>query len=439
VLTEQLNDYNYQYYVLNNPAISDQDFDLLLKELEVLELANPELANPNSPSKRVGGDITNKFEKVTHRFPMLSLSNSYSKEEISDWENRIKKSIDEEVEYVLELKYDGVAISLTYDNGQLTRGVTRGDGAVGEDVTTNVRTIRTIPLSLKAGDWPASFDIRGEIFYPLEAFAKLNEERGEAGDDLYANPRNTASGTLKNQDSKLVSERKLDCFLYYIHAEGEQFSNHFDSLNKAKEWGFKVPPASKRFIERTSSIDGIMDFIEHWDTARHDLPFEIDGIVIKVNNYRQQKVLGMTAKSPRWAIAYKFKAERVSTRLNNITYQVGRTGAITPVANLEPVQLAGTTVKRASLHNADQIAKLDIREGDLVYVEKGGEIIPKVVAVDIDARTTDKGPHVYLTHCPECKTELKRKEGEAHHYCPMRWDVSHKFWGELNILFRVKP
>jgi len=418
VLTEQLNDYNYQYYVLNNPAISDQDFDLLLKELEVLELANPELANPNSPSKRVGGDITNKFEKVTHRFPMLSLSNSYSKEEISDWENRIKKSIDEEVEYVLELKYDGVAISLTYDNGQLTRGVTRGDGAVGEDVTTNVRTIRTIPLSLKAGDWPASFDIRGEIFYPLEAFAKLNEERGEAGDDLYANPRNTASGTLKNQDSKLVSERKLDCFLYYIHAEGEQFSNHFDSLNKAKEWGFKVPPASKRFIERTSSIDGIMDFIEHWDTARHDLPFEIDGIVIKVNNYRQQKVLGMTAKSPRWAIAYKFKAERVSTRLNNITYQVGRTGAITPVANLEPVQLAGTTVKRASLHNADQIAKLDIREGDLVYVEKGGEIIPKVVAVDIDARTTDKGPHVYLTHCPECKTELKRKEGEAHHYCP---------------------
>ncbi|MDG1261362.1 MAG: NAD-dependent DNA ligase LigA [Flavobacteriales bacterium] len=417
-LTSELNEHNHNYYVLNQPTISDQEFDALLKELEKLEIEHPELADPNSPTKRVGGDITDKFQKVAHRFPMLSLSNSYSKEEIAEWSDRIKKSIDEDVEYIMELKYDGVAISLTYENGKLVRGVTRGDGAVGEDVTTNVRTIRTIPLNLKPGNYPSSFDIRGEIFFPLETFAQLNRDRKELGEELYANPRNTASGTLKNQDSKLVADRKLDCFLYYVFADGENFENHFDSLLNAKEWGFKVPPTEGRYIEKTNSVDGIMDFINHWDSARKELPFEIDGVVIKVNDYRQQRVLGLTAKSPRWAIAYKFKAERVATVLHEITYQVGRTGAITPVANLEPVQLAGTTVKRASLHNADQIEKLDIREGDTVYVEKGGEIIPKVVGVEISARKTDNGPHQYAAVCPECGTPLIRKEGEAQHYCP---------------------
>ncbi|MCH2198845.1 MAG: NAD-dependent DNA ligase LigA [Flavobacteriales bacterium] len=418
-LTEELREHNHQYYVLNTPSISDYDFDMLLKELEHLESAHPELAHENSPTKRVGGDITEKFEKYTHRYPMLSLSNSYSKEEISEWAARLEKTIEnEEVEFVMELKYDGVAISLTYENGELVRAVTRGDGETGEVVTANVRTIRSIPLKLKGDAWPSSFVIRGEIFFPLEKFQALNKQREANGLELYANPRNTASGTLKNQDSKLVAERQLDCLLYSIYAPEQLVTNHYDGLIHASEWGFKVPPAVKKYIGKANSVDGIMEFISYWDEHRHQLPFEIDGIVIKVNQYDQQERLGMTAKSPRWAIAYKFKAEAALTRLNEITYQVGRTGAITPVANLEPVLLAGTTVKRASLHNADQIEKLDIREGDYVFVEKGGEIIPKVTGVELSKRPADSKPHVYITHCPECGTELIRKEGEAQHYCP---------------------
>ena len=417
-LSAELHEHNHRYYVLNQPTISDYDFDQLLKELESLEQAHPELADPNSPTKRVGGDITDKFEKYTHRYPMLSLSNSYSEEEIRDWAARVAKGVEDEVEYVMELKYDGVAISLTYENGKLVRGVTRGDGSVGEDVTANVRTIRSIPLQLKGHAYPSDFVIRGEIFFPLERFAALNKQREADGEELYANPRNTASGTLKNQDSKLVADRGLDCLLYYIFTENPPFDNHYDSLSHAADWGFKVPSVKDRYFEKTTTIEGIMDFISHWDSRRHDLPFEIDGIVIKVNRYEQQQDLGMTAKSPRWAIAYKFKAEAALTRLNQITYQVGRTGAITPVANLEPVLLAGTTVKRASLHNADQIEKLDIREGDMVSVEKGGEIIPKVTAVDLSQRPSSSVPHQYITHCPECGTELIREDGEAQHYCP---------------------
>lgn len=416
-LTAALNDHNHRYYVLNQPVISDFQFDQLLHELESLEKIHPHLAHQNSPTKRVGGDLTSKFEKASHRYPMLSLSNTYSEEEIIDWENRIKKSIDEAVEYVLELKYDGVAISLHYANGELQRAVTRGDGEVGEDVTTNVRTIRSIPLSLH-GNYPADFEIRGEIFLPLAEFAALNEEREAAGEETYANPRNTASGTLKNQDSRLVAQRNLDCFLYFVYADQSVSTNHFDSLAQARSWGFKAPSADQKYVAKVDGIDGIMEFIHHWAEARHQLPFEIDGVVIKVNDYNVQRRLGMTAKSPRWAIAYKFKAAQVRTRLNAITYQVGRTGAITPVANLEPVQLAGTTVKRASLHNADQIAKLDIRVGDFVFVEKGGEIIPKVVAVDPSARQGETQTHTYITHCPECGSELVRQDGEAQHYCP---------------------
>lgn len=407
--------------MLSDPLISDAEFDAMLAELEALEKQHPDYAHVNSPTKRVGGDLTDKFEKVTHRYPMLSLSNSYSKEEIADWEQRIKKNIDGDVEYVLELKYDGVAISLRYEHGSLTRAVTRGDGEVGEDITTNVRTIRSIPLQLTGNDYPADFEIRGEIFYPLEHFAALNRERDEAGEERYANPRNTASGTLKNQDSALVARRKLDCFLYFVHMENPPFDNHFDALQKAREWGFKVPPRQQRYIEKVTALEGIMGFINHWNEARHGLPFEIDGVVIKVNQYALQRRLGMTAKSPRWAIAYKFKAEAARTRLESIAYQVGRTGAITPVANLAPVLLAGTTVKRASLHNADQIARLDIRVGDMVFVEKGGEIIPKVTGVDLserDLNNVSAQPHSYITHCPECGYELVRNAGEVQHYCP---------------------
>lgn len=417
-LTEELHQHNHKYYVLNEPSISDREFDLLLKQLEDLEAQYPQFADPNSPTKRVGGDLTDKFEKVAHRYPMLSLSNTYSKEEIIDWENRIKKSIDEPVEYVMELKYDGVAISLNYDHGALKQALTRGDGEVGEDITTNVRTIRTIPLRLSGNSYPEQFEIRGEIFFPLEHFAALNRRREENGEELYANPRNTASGTLKNQDSALVAKRKLDCYLYAVHMEEPPFDNHYDSLRQARNWGFKVPPHEQKYIARVNDIEGIMNFINHWAEARHLLPFEIDGIVIKVDNYGVQRRLGMTAKSPRWAIAYKFKAEQARTRLETITYQVGRTGAITPVANLQPVLLAGTTVKRASLHNADQIEKLDIRVGDTVLVEKGGEIIPKVVGVDPSGRQAESQPHRYITHCPECGTALIRNEGEAQHYCP---------------------
>ena len=424
-LTASLNEHNHRYYVLNQPVISDFEFDQMLKELEQLELQFPELADPNSPTKRVGGDITDKFEKVKHRYPMLSLSNTYSQEEIREWEERVHKGLgnstdlfsQSEVEYVMELKYDGLAISLTYENGRLTRGVTRGDGETGEDITANVRTIKSIPLHLR-GNHPGFFEIRGEIFLPKKEFERINEERVAAGEEPYANPRNTAAGTLKQQDSGEVAKRGLDCFLYSVYGDDLPFDNHYDSLTHAADWGFKAPPHKLRYIEKCNSVDGIVAFIQYWDKARHELPFEIDGVVIKVNKYQEQEELGLTAKSPRWAIAYKFKAETVSTRLHKITYQVGRTGAITPVANLEPVFLAGTTVKRASLHNADQIAKLDIREGDVVFVEKGGEIIPKVVGVDESKRDEHSRPHVYITECPECGTGLYRNEGEAQHYCP---------------------
>jgi len=416
-LTEQLNAHNYNYYVLNMPVISDQEFDFLLKELEQLELQFPELKSANSPTQRVGGDITDKFEKVTHKSPMLSLSNSYNQEEIQDWARRAIELAGKPIEFVLELKYDGVAIALWYKNGQLERAVTRGDGSVGEDVTTNVRTISSIPLQLK-GDFPSEFEIRGEIFMPKAVFQKLNEERAEAGEELYANPRNTAAGTLKQQDSKAVAKRKLDCFLYFVLNNNSSIDTHSERVNHASQWGFKTPDVSKRMIETTSDVEGIMSFISYWDEHRATLPFEIDGIVIKVNEVQLWDELGMTAKSPRWAIAYKFKAESISTKLLSITYQVGRTGAITPVANLSPIQLAGTTVKRASLHNADQIERLDIRVGDFVWVEKGGEIIPKVTSVDTSKPRGTESMHEYISNCPECNTPLVRLEGEALHYCP---------------------
>ncbi len=416
-LTDEINRHNYLYYVQSKPEISDYDFDLLLNQLNQLETQFPEFAFDNSPTKRVGGDITKKFQTVTHRFPMLSLSNTYSEAEIVDWENRIKKIADQSIEYVCELKYDGVAIGIRYEQGQLTRAVTRGDGTQGEDITTNVKTIRTIPLSLK-GDFPQDFEIRGEIFMPLNVFQKLNDERSKQGEMLFANPRNTASGSLKMQDSKVVAKRSLDSYLYGIYGSELSFEGHYEAVEKAGEWGFKVPLSSNRFIQKSADISGIMDFIHYWDKARHQLPFEIDGVVIKVNNYKLQENLGFTAKSPRWAIAYKFKTERAETKLLSVTYQVGRTGAITPVANLQPVQLGGTTVKRASLHNADQIAKLNLHEQDTVFIEKGGEIIPKIVGVSYEKRSLNTSEIQFIDHCPECSSPLIRQEGEAQHYCP---------------------
>lgn len=416
-LSEEIEHHNQLYYIESAPVLSDFDFDMLLERLVKLEKEFPEFAFEHSPTKRVGGGITKKFESVVHRFPMLSLSNTYSEEEIIDWENRLKKNSEGPLEFVCELKYDGVAIGIRYENGLLTRAVTRGDGTQGEDVTTNVKTIRSIPLKLK-GDFPADFEIRGEIFMPIENFQKLNSDREENGEALFANPRNTASGTLKMQDSKVVAERSLDSFLYGLYSEDLPFDGHFQAVSAASTWGFKAPKSMNRFIELTNSIDGIMDFIHFWDKKRYQLPFEIDGVVIKVNDYSQQKILGFTAKSPRWAIAYKFKAERVETILEAVTYQVGRTGAVTPVANLKPVQLGGTTVKRASLHNADQIEKLGLHLGDSVYVEKGGEIIPKIVGVNTDKRSQNTQLVVFLHACPECGTELVRREGEVQHYCP---------------------
>lgn len=415
-LTHLINHHNHLYYVESRSEISDFEFDGLLRELQELEKKFPELSFENSPTKRVGGDLTKKFETVAHRFPMLSLSNSYSEEEIMEWENRIKKLIEGEIQYVCELKYDGVAIGIRYENGQLTQAITRGDGEKGEDVTKNVMTIRTIPLSLK-GDYPKDFEIRGEIFIPTTVFEKLNNQRAEHGEQLFANPRNTASGTLKMQDSKIVASRGLDSYLYGIYGEELSAEGHFESVAKAGSWGFKIPQPKNRFIEKTNSIEGIMNFIHFWDNKRYSLPFEIDGVVIKVNSYKQQHQLGFTAKSPRWAIAYKFKAHRVETELLSVDFQVGRTGAVTPVANLKPVQLGGTTVKRASLHNQDQIEKLDLHLGDLVYVEKGGEIIPKIVGVNIQVRKPDSQQLIFPETCPVCSGLLVRKEGEAGHFC----------------------
>lgn len=414
-LRNLLHHHNYQYYVLSQPEISDFEYDNLLKELMDLELKNPDFFDPNSPAQRVGNDISSEFEQVAHKYPMLSLGNTYSKEEVSDFESRIKKALPEtDLEYVCELKYDGVAIGITYKNGLLTQAVTRGDGVQGDDVTNNVKTIKSIPLKLKEGDYPEEFEIRGEILFPHDGFLKLNKEREAEGEQLFANPRNAASGTLKMQKSSLVAKRPLDCYLYYVLGENLPYDTHYENLTAAKNWGFKVP----EHIKKCKNIDEIFDFIQFWDIERKNLPFDIDGVVIKVNSYKQQKDLGFTAKSPRWAIAYKFKAEQAKTKLLSIDYQVGRTGAITPVANLEPVLLAGTTVKRASLHNSDQIELLDIRVNDFVYVEKGGEIIPKIVGVDKDLRTPESKAVEYIKECPECGTELVRVEGEAKHYCP---------------------
>lgn len=412
-LRQELRDHNYNYYVLDNPTISDFDFDIKLKELQALEGAYPEYHDADSPTLRVGGEVTKNFQTVPHAFRMYSLDNSYSKEDLEDWEKRIEKQVDGVVAFTCELKYDGASISLTYENGSLVRAVTRGDGFQGDDVTANIKTIKSVPLKLK-GDYPAFFEIRGEIVLPFEGFKKMNEERLALGEEPYRNPRNTASGSLKLQDSSEVSKRPLECLLYSLVGEKLPVHTQFEGLEKASRWGFKVPKAAK--IAR--SLDEVMEFVSYWDIHRHELPYETDGVVVKVNNLQQQEELGYTAKAPRWAMAYKFKAEQVSTKLNEITYQVGRTGAITPVANLVPVELAGTTVKRASLHNADQIAKLDIREQDTVYVEKGGEIIPKIIGVDFTQRPSLSVPTEYVKTCPECDTVLVRQEGDAKHYCP---------------------
>ena len=412
-LRNELREHNYNYYVLDNPTISDFEFDQKLKQLQELEKAHPEFYDPNSPTLRVGGEITKNFETVPHTYRMFSLDNSYSKEDLEDWEKRIEKMVDGKVEFTCELKYDGASISLTYENGKLKKAVTRGDGFQGDDVTANVKTIRSVPLQLK-GDYPPLFDIRSEIVLPFEGFAKMNAERVEAGEEPYRNPRNTASGSLKLQDSAEVAKRPLDCLLYSLKGDSLPIKTQFESLKKARQWGFKVPEAAKL----AKNLDEVFEFVNYWDIHRHELPYETDGVVVKVNNLQHQEELGYTAKSPRWAMAYKFKAEQVSTVLNQITYQVGRTGAITPVANLEPVELAGTIVKRASLHNADQIEKLDIREGDTVFVEKGGEIIPKIIGVDFTQRDPNSLPTNYITECPECGTTLVRTEGEAQHYCP---------------------
>ncbi len=417
-LSEELESHNYSYYVLSQPTISDYEFDMKLKELMELEAKYPQFAHDNSPTKRVGGDITKNFQTVMHDYPMLSLSNSYSKDEIVDFITRTEKLIEGKCVFVCELKYDGVAIGIKYRNGQFYQAVTRGDGQKGDDVSANVKTIRAVPLTLKPGDFPESFEIRGEIVLPKSKFEILNEEMRAKGEMTYANPRNTASGTLKLQDSSIVAKRGLDSFLYGIYSPTKMAQGHYESVLKAGSWGFKSPDPKKKMIAQCNTIDEIMDFINYWDLERAHLDFDIDGIVIKVDDYNQQEQLGYTAKSPRWAIAYKFKAEQAVTQLNKVTFQVGRTGAITPVANLEPVQLAGTTVKRASLHNADIIEKLDVRESDYVFVEKGGEIIPKIVGVDLGQRSPDSVPFEYAKVCPECGTKLIRREGEAQHYCP---------------------
>ncbi len=413
-LREVLNEHNYRYYVLNQPVISDFEYDKLMRELIDMESAHPEYYDPNSPSQRIGDDRNQEFQQVEHKYPVLSLGNTYSKEEIVDFDNRIRKVIHDPVEYVCELKYDGASISLTYGNGILMEAVTRGDGLTGDNVIANARTIRSIPLVLSGNDYPSFFEIRGEIFLPHAGFEKMNKEREEIGEVPFANPRNAASGTLKIQNSSVVAKRPLDCVLYYLLGDGLPFDSHYENLCKARDWGFKV----SQHISKCSALEEVFKFIDRWEGRRRDLPYDIDGIVIKVNSYKQQSSLGYTAKTPRWAIAYKYRAEQAATRLLSIDYQVGRTGAITPVANLEPVLLAGTKVKRASLHNADQIALLDIRINDTVYIEKGGEIIPKVVGVDKDSRQADSKPVDYIRQCPQCGTPLIRSEGEAKHYCP---------------------
>ena len=414
-LREALEQHNYNYYVLSAPTISDREFDEMMKELQVLEEAHPEYADPHSPTQRVGSDLSKEFEQVVHKYPMLSLGNTYSEDEVKDFYERIARDLNEPFEIVAELKYDGTSISLTYEDGRLVRAVTRGDGTRGVDVTANVKTIRSVPLKLMGDRYPATFEIRGEILLPWAEFDRLNKEREEQEEPLFANPRNAASGTLKQQNPAVVAARKLDAYFYYLLGEELPAETHFDNLEAARSWGFKIP----NVIRVCNSLEDIYDYIAYWDVERKNLPVATDGIVLKVNSLRQQRNLGFTAKSPRWAIAYKFQAERAVTRLNSVSFQVGRTGAVTPVANLEPVLLAGTTVKRASLHNADIIEGLDLHLGDKVFVEKGGEIIPKIVGVDVEARGLLVGDKVrFIRSCPECGTPLMRPEGEAAHYCP---------------------
>ena len=425
-LEQYLEQCNYQYYVENNPSISDFEFDALLRELQDLEAQYPEEADPNSPTRRVGSDLTSEFESVEHRYPMQSLANTYSPEELGEWIDRVAREVSD-AEFVCELKFDGTAISLCYENGVLQRAVTRGDGKRGDDVTNNVRTIGSVPMKLRGEGYPSLFEIRGEIYMPYASFDRLNREREAAGEAPMANPRNAAAGTLKQQSSQVVARRGLDCTLYHIADDDLPFATHIENLEAARTWGFKVSKHMK--VCRTRQE--IEAFIAYWDTERKNLPFATDGIVIKVNSYAQQRTLGSTAKAPRWAVAYKFQAERALTRLVSVDFQVGRTGAITPVANLEPVQLAGTVVKRASIHNADQIAALDIRLGDMVYVEKGGEIIPKITEVELSERPADSKPFKYITHCPECGSELVRYEGEAKHFCPNSAECKPQIIGRI--------
>lgn len=413
-LRHELEAYNYQYYVLANPIVSDFEFDMKLKELEKLEAEFPQFADPNSPTQRVGSDHNQEFVQVKHQYPMLSLSNTYSEAELLDFDQRIRKLTEEPYEFVCELKFDGTSVSLVYENGALARAVTRGDGEKGDDVTANVRTIRSIPLKLKGNDFPAEFEIRGEILLPFAVFDELNKSREEIGEQPFANPRNAASGTLKLQNASEVAKRRLDAYFYYLLGENLPDDGHFESLQHARQWGFKISEHTRK----CTNIAEVIDFIKYWDTERFNLPVATDGIVIKINSRRLQNNLGFTAKSPRWAVAYKFKAEQVSTTLESVSFQVGRTGAVTPVANLTPVLLAGTVVKRASLHNADIIAKLDLHLGDTVYVEKGGEIIPKIVDVNSSLRQAEAPKIAFVKECPECGTPLVRKEGEAAHYCP---------------------
>lgn len=415
-LRSELHRHNYNYYVLNAPEISDQEFDRMMRELQDLEAAHPEFDDPDSPTRRVGSDLNQEFVQVPHRYPMLSLSNTYNKQEVADFYERVRSGLEgEPFEICCEMKYDGLSISLTYDQGRLVRAVTRGDGVQGDDVTENVKTIRCIPLRLNGNGYPEEFEIRGEILMPWTSFETLNREREEREEPLFANPRNAASGTLKSKNSAVVAQRKLDAYLYYLLGEHIPFDGHYENLQAARSWGFKISEGMKK----VTTLQDIYDFIDYWDVERKNLPVATDGIVLKVNSQRQQRALGYTAKSPRWAIAYKFQAERARTRLNAVTFQVGRTGTVTPVANMDPVQLAGTVVRRATLHNADVMEQLDLHIGDMVYVEKGGEIIPKIVGVDADARGPETGPRAeFITRCPECGAELVRYEGEAAWYCP---------------------
>lgn len=426
-LRDTLHQHNYKYYVKSEPEISDYQYDQLLSELQGLEASHPEFEDENSPTKRVGSDLNIEFQSFTHKYPMLSLGNTYNREELADFDERVRKIIEDDIKYYCELKYDGVAVSLNYSGGALKQALTRGDGTRGDDVSRNIRTIKGIPLELRGGDFPDELEIRGEVIIPLEGFERMNREQAEKGEALFANPRNTASGSLKMQNSSVVAKRPLDCLFYYIPGEQQLFQSHHEGLEMAKKWGFKVPPYGKL----AAKLDDVYQYIDYWEQERANLPFEIDGVVIKVDSIAQQQELGFTAKTPKWAISYKFQTEKALSKLNSIDFQVGRTGAVTPVANLDPVQLAGTTVKRASLHNADQIALLDIRIGDQVYVEKGGEIIPKIIAVDLDKRDPASQPFQFISFCPQCRTALVRNEDEAAHYCPNKIACPPQIKGRL--------